>query len=348
MSNDKLSQWSNFINSIANLLTKIIWIALILIIMSSLGKYFISKKVKKYAPMVTESHKINYNVTWSEIDKRIVKGMKLAEKKAKLYAKQELQVYGDKLKERIDKDFLDWYFGYWTQQVLGIKGLYHEIFHKFYEAHPGAKEKITEEVQQEFAKRVLKPAISQMELERIARETVHVYLSNLQQELAQIPEEYHIAKEDWEKYLEGLAITIVEVNGNRSIPLSLKTIAAGTAVSTVAVVKVLSPIFKKIGSKVSIKLAGKAAAKMAAKTGAKVAAKTGGELLGSIIGIGIIIWDIWDHYNTCSENRPRLRESLYEYIDSMCEDLLNSPDAGVMSAIYQLERDIYEALKVRD
>jgi len=270
--------------------------------------------------------------------------MKSAHKKAELYARQELQDFADKLKERIDKQFLDWYFSYWTQQILGIKGLYHEAFHYVDEAHPDAREKITEEVQEEFARRVLRPAISQMELERIARKTVHVYLSNLQKELAQIPEEYQLSKEDWEKYLEGLAITTVDVNGGRTIPLSLKTIVAGSAAGTVAIVKVLTPIIKKIGSKISIKLAGKAAAKMAAKTGAKVAAKIGGEMLGSIIGIGIIIWDIYDHYKTRSINEPILRENLYDYIDLMCEELLTSPDSGVMSAIDQLEQDIMDAL----
>ena len=103
-------------------------------------------------------------------------------------------------------------------------------------------------------------------------------------------------------------------------------------------------MLKKIGGKVAAKLAGKAAAKMAAKTGGKVAAEAGGKMLGPIIGIGIMIWDVYDHYKTRQINEPILRENLYEYVDLMTNELLNSPESGVMAAIYQLEKSITDSI----
>ena len=342
------SKKKSVLNTISSIISKLIWLGVILIILASIGKYFIFKSNENETSTthITFKDKVITppSVNWSEIDNKIVKSMNFAHNKAKQFAEQELEEYAQQLKERIDKNFLKWYFSYWTQQILGIEGLYHEAYHYFDEEHPGAQEKITEEVQREFSKRVLRPAISQMELERITRETVNIYLTNLQRELAKIPKEYSIKKEDWEKHLDGIAQTTVDVEGGRRISFTLKTIAVSSIATTVAIGKALTPILKNIGGKVSAKLAGKAAAKMAAKTGGKVAAEAGGKMLGPIIGIGIMIWDVYDHYKTRQINEPILRESLYEYVDLMTNELLNSPESGVMSAIYQLEKSITESI----
>ncbi len=58
-------------------------------------------------------------------------------------------------------------------------------------------------------------------------------------------------------------------------------------------------------------------------------AKSGGKLLGPIIGIGIIIWDLWDHKSTRAENEPILRQNLYDYVDLMTQELLNDPQRAV-------------------
>ncbi len=171
-----------------------------------------------------------------------------------------------------------------------------------------------------------------------------IYLKNLQKELAQIPKEYKIEKANWEKHLDAISHTIIEVEGRRRIPLSLKALTIGTIAGTYAVFKAFAPLIKKIASKVSAKLAGKFAAKIATKTGAKVAAKVGGKMLGPLIGIGIIIWDIWDHYKTREINEPILRKNLHDYIDLMVDELLNSPDSGVMSVIYRINKQITNSL----
>ena len=336
---------SNILQMVSSNISKLIWLGVVLIILASIGKYLILKQNQNsQLTHITQKVALPPSIEWSKIDKKIVEGMKIAHNKAKNYAAQALEEYTSKLKKRIDENFLGWYFSYWTQQILGIEGIYHEVYHYFDEDHPGAAEKITEKVQREFSKRVLRPAISQMELERITRETVNLYLINLQKELIKIPKEYSIKKEDWEKHLEGIAQTTVDVEGGRTISLSLKTIAVSSIAGSMAIGKALTLTLKKIGGQVSAKIAGKAVAKMAAKTGGKVAAEAGGKMLGPIIGIGIIIWDVYDHYKTKQINKPILRENLYEYVDLMANELLNSTDAGVMSAIYQLEKAITDSI----
>ena len=338
-----LNSWTKFLHALTGFISKLVWLIIIIIILATLGRYFIfGNKDEKQLPQQKKTRTISVtpSTDWSKVDQSIADTLKRAYDEAHSYATKELQEYNSELKSRIDNNFLEWYFGYWNQQELGIKGLYHEAWHYFDKTHPDAKEEITTEVQEEFAKRVLRPAISQMRLEQIMQDTVRVYLQHLRKGLADIPKNYNITPEEWDRHLQSIAVTTVDVDGNRQVDLSLKTLALGTAAGTVVAVKALAPFAKNLGTKVSAALAGKAGAKLAAKTGAKVAAKSGGKLLGPIIGIGIIIWDLWDHKKTREENEPILRQNLYDYVDLMTEELLNDPKSGVMAPVMQVEKRV--------
>ena len=222
-------------------------------------------------------------------------------------------------------------FSYWTQRILGIKALFYKGIHFVFKNYPNAVEKITEEIQKEFANRVLIPPLAQKRLEQITENTVKVFISNLSNELAEIPEKYNIPVEDWENYLKNIAITIKNVEGNRRTKLSLKVLTLGTIAGSVKIVKIIMPYLKKIGAKIGEKVGSKVAAKagakifskIATKTGAKIASKFSGEMLGPIVGVAVLFWDLVDHYRTEKINRPILRKNLYEYVDAMMEDFLN-------------------------
>ncbi|MBC6480851.1 MAG: hypothetical protein GDA56_26810 [Hormoscilla sp. GM7CHS1pb] len=64
------------------------------------------------------------------------------------------------------------------------------------------------------------------------------------------------------------------------------------------------------------KLSGKAGAKIASKTGATLAGKIGSQLLDPIVGIGIIIWDVWDYHNTVKVDRPILHNNVLSPVTS--------------------------------
>ncbi|MDB9537584.1 hypothetical protein PN451_17410 [Dolichospermum planctonicum CS-1226] len=106
------------------------------------------------------------------------------------------------------------------------------------------------------------------------------------------------------------------------------------------------PIAAKVGSKIAATFAGKAGTKMAAKTGGMVAGKIGAELLDPIVGIGILIWDLWDYNHTVSINRPILRASILEYLHQVKHSLLNNPTNGIMASINQLESGILKSVQL--
>jgi hypothetical protein len=175
-------------------------------------------------------------------------------------------------------------------------------------------------------------------------------LNNLRTLVADIPKRYKVSAADWENYLAEISHQSSVIEGGRNVPITLKALYASTAAGTVLLAgKILGAFEGKalagIGSKLGGKIAAKATAKLAAKTGGKVAAKVGGKLLGPIVGVGIIVWDVWDHASTVSENTPVLRQSIYAYLDEMKLSLLDDPETGVMSVINQMEQQFRKSLE---
>lgn len=332
----RIHAWSDLLRSMG----KFLWLIVILIILGILGKMFVfksSKTPRSHEPIKKE---VVEKIDWSKVNKAIETVMTEARLETQTLAEQKLDDWITGNMERVDNDFLDWYFSYWTQQKLGLAGLLAQVMHWVDDDNPSAAEKITAEVQEEFTNRVIRPQIAQLEIERIINEIVARYSASLKGKLEHIPTEYKIRRADWERYIEDMAVMVKNVEANRHTPLSMKAIVGVTAGGTVLVVNALRPMISKIGAKISSKLAVKTASKMAAKTGGKVAAKTGGKFLGSIVAIGIIIWDVWDHHATTKKAKPVLRQNILDYLTEVKQSILHDPSYGIMTVIYKMEQSI--------
>ena len=142
-----------------------------------------------------------------------------------------------------------------------------------------------------------------------------------------------------------MAVITKSVEGNREISLSLKALVGAGAGGALLLFRSLKPVLSKIGAGISAKLTSKAAAKMATKTGGKVAVRAGGKFVGTFIAVGIIIWDVWDHYATKKKARPVLKKNINDYFIELKRSILHDPDYGVMTVIFRMEGNIVETLK---
>jgi len=332
----RIYAWSDLVKAFS----KFLWLIVIIIVLAALGKMFVFKSGK--SPKVREPIKkpVVEKIDWSKVNKEIEKMMTDARKETQELASAKLDLWIEKNMERVDNDFLEWYFSYWTQQKLGLKALLTQVWHWVDSDSATPAEKITQEVQEEFTNRVIRPQIAQLEIERIINEIVSTYSSTLKGKLEKIPTEYNITQADWDRYIEDISVMVKNVEANRSTSLPLKALVGITAGGTILMINSLRPIITKIGARISTKLAAKSAAKMAAKTGGKVAAKTGGKFLGTIIAIGIIIWDVWGHYATKKKAKPVLRRNIHDYLKEVKESILHDPSYGIMTIIYQMEQSI--------
>lgn len=340
---ERIRAWSDFAGHMGHLLSKSLWIVIILLVLAALGRYI---PRREHTPIHTsrQSKPVVQQTDWAHVDREIVAALATSRAASEEFASRALDDWTVKLMDRVDKEFLDWYFGYWNQQVLGLKSLYYSTTHAVGMHGLTAAAHITEEVQEQFARRVLRPEIAQKELENLTRDIVSHYVASLQNDLRALASRYRIPQVDWEAHLEAIAAMTAHTEGGRDVALSLKALTTSSAAGMVVVGKALTPTLQALGSKVSASLAGRAVAKMATTTGEKVAAKAGGRFFGPIVGIGIIIWDIWDHQATAAANKPLLRRNIHDYVQEVRKQLLYDTESGVMSVVYELEKNISAAL----
>lgn len=335
--------------------TPLIWAAVILIVIIPLiGRGLIGSSISD--PSHPKTHQPSAEVKIdrgghdpNKLDRAMVTAIKNAHTSAKNFADKELDAWVDELMTRVDGSFLDWYFNYFNQKKMEFSAPFvwlsaavtHWIDTNSPPPEQKVAEKFTEDFQREFANRVLIPKASQLKLENLTNETVDLYASELSSNIDQIQSSYQIPQGQWERYLDNIAFTI---NGTGGIVsnLSLKILIGGS--SYMFFKAAMIPVVGKVGSKVAISLAGKAAAKIATKTGGVVAAKIGAQFLDPIVGVGIIIWDLWDYHHSVEVSKPVLKEALLKYLKEVKTSLLNNPENGIMSAINQVEEGIYKSI----
>jgi hypothetical protein len=351
---------TNFLQSIYQFLRFIIpglWaIVIIVVIIPLIGQFFIAKSFQSTLPTTNSTdHSAlvtpKKDIDWTQIEQEVYKSLQNARQGAEDYAAKELDAWVENLTERIDKNFLDWYFGYFNQKQIEYKSFFIGMSNNMGRwLNPNGKsteesiaEIITEDFQTEFAKRVLRPQISQLRLERIATQSAKLFLKEAGANINQIPRNYQIAQADWNRYLEDLSINVVDSQGNKS-SLTWKLIAGGE--SYVVFKPLITPLLPTIGSKIVAGLAGKAGAKIATKTGTVLAGKVGSVFLDATVGVGILLWDIWDNNHTANIEKPILRENLVDYLELVKDSLLSNPENGMMTIVDEIQRNIMQSLSI--
>lgn len=341
----RLQTTAEVLDSLRRILVNSLWIAIVLIVLAAGGWVIVQSQLDERRAdgegrSAATVKPVRPEIDWRRVDAALAAALQSSRESAREYAAGQLDDWTASMMERVDQSFFDWYFSYWTQQLLGLKGLYQYGVHYVLKSQPTASEKLTEEIQAEFAARVLQPQIAQKTLERIINETASRYVNSLRQNLDDIPSTYSIGRAEWQMYLEDIAITAGAVEGGRQTPLTLKTLTVTGAGGAALLAANMKTAISKAGSKLMANSTGKLASSMAAKTGGKVVAKAGGKFFGAIAGFGVLIWDVWDHRLTEKENRPQLRRSLVDYFQELKLLLLDDPETGIMATFYAFEQQL--------
>ncbi|MDZ4872380.1 MAG: hypothetical protein CLLPBCKN_001768 [Chroococcidiopsis cubana SAG 39.79] len=345
---DRLRAWSDLIKSAS----KFIWIGVVIVIVLQLWGGFAVSNIKKHDGGSSKA----ITVTIPQ-DKQLSISNDIAAAIGKAYASAESSVeknldrWQSDVMERVDHPFLDWYYNYFTQLGIGVEAIWVNITTPSNEAKA---EKLIGGFQKEFTKQVLQPPLMQLEMERFTREAIDTYVSEANSGLVGVQSSYEIPQPVWEKFLEGLGGTVYNT-GSKEQDLPLRALSRGTGyVATTAMMQAVGAIgTKKVVTATASKVASKAATKIATKTAGKVLAEGGGmtaglvglDLINPIAGLGVLAWDIWDHYHTVKVERPIMRENLEKYLSEVKDSLLNDKENGVLSSIHEFHDGIYDSLK---
>lgn len=338
------SLWKLVLTSVWKAISILLWTMLILVIFSSIGRQiaFGETSISVAPPKSVEIENIELINQKKEknikidLDTALIESRQIALK----VASNELDTWKANIMKRVDdpkndRDFLDWYFAYWTQQGFGFDALKGWLNHQFNKNSPTAKEKIQETVFQEFTNKVLRPEIAKLELKNISRDISQAYSNELRKNLDKVRIRYNVPTADWNSYLQGLTVSVTNFNG-RQVSLNLKAIAIGSISGTAILAKPSLLAIEKITAKIGVKVVTKAAASVSAKVGAFA----GGELLGLPATVAILAWDAIDIHNTEVKSRPILKQSIEDYFDEIKKDILTDEENGIQKVILDLENNV--------
>ncbi|BAU09823.1 hypothetical protein LEP3755_02980 [Leptolyngbya sp. NIES-3755] len=341
--------WKLVLISLWRTISIFLWVILILVILSSLGRHAAfgepnSSVAVRKANVAIENGKPVPQLQESKIKADLDTALIESRETALKVASDELDIWIADLMKRVDDpnsdgDFLDWYFGYWTQQKFGLDAVTAWGVRRFNKNSPTVKEKIQETVLQEFTNKVFRPEIAKLELKTISRDVSQVYTDELRRNLEKVRIRYNIPTADWNSYLQDLTVSVTDFNG-RQVPLNLKAVAVGSVGGSVVLAKGALLAIEKVTAKIGAKVVAKAAASVSAKVGAVA----GGEFLGPAATVAIIAWDAIDIHNTEVRNRPELKQNIEAYFKLMKGDIVGDGQNGIQKLIADIEDSVRKSV----
>jgi len=249
-------------------------------------------------------------------------------------ADQALDDWAESLMVRVNAQFIPWYFGYISQTKLQLLYAYYWGLDKVIEGSPSAGEQINSKIQDAFSSKVLRPEVSELELNNIAQQTVDIFVKALHEDMRNIQESYSISDIDWNNYIQSISSLAGQTEGLRAVPLLLKTVmAAGVFTSVKITAPAISLIARKLGPK-AVTTATGSAGKFASFAGKSI---------GTYVAIGFIAWDIIDHLHTKKVNAPILRDTIADYLKQVRIQLKQK----IMFTVTEIENALVTTIEAR-
>jgi hypothetical protein len=296
--------------------------------------------------------KVQKDIDWNLVDEKIRIGIQAAHENAIAYGQELLVAWHNDKMEKIDSNFLEWYFGYFTQLEIGAKAVGYAATNWWNNSTRSASDQVATEVLKELEHRVFPTLLMNGEMESIAKETVSIFINSLGKELQDIPQSYKIPQEDWNRHLEEIAVMVSDIEGLRSQPLTLKALSAGALIGTktlaLPLTKIVVPAIKAtVGRSIksfSLKTATNVATKraIAAGTTKGSAMAASGPFAVFVFG-GLLAWEAWDHHSTVAANKPLMREQLKASLDQLEKNLI-AVDGPIGAPLYDIEKQIHKSL----
>ena len=343
---EKLPIWKSILISAWRIFSVLLWAILILIVISSLGRSlaFGATSIPSITVATPQSITVQHETPLDQRQENKVKvdlntALTKSREQSLKVASKELDRWIVKLMKKVDDpnnnhDFLDWYFGYWTQQGFGLNAVAASGIHLIDKNSPNAQSKLQENVRKEFTNRVFRPEIAKLELKNISRRVSLAYANELEKNIEDVRIVNKISTADWDGYLQGLAISIADVNGRP--PLNVKAFSIGSASGTLLLAKSTLIAIEKVSAKIGAKILTKVLTSLSVKVGII----SGSNVLAPLATIAIVTWDAIDIHNTGTEYRPILKNSIQDYFKEMKGEILTDGENGIEKLISDTENNI--------
>ena len=125
VSGSRVERWTRFLGAISRL----VWVIAIVVVLALVGRWLFVRGSGNSSPPRVVTKPVVSQVDWKKVDADVAEVLQRGRIAAEAAAGERLDTWIAKNMERVDADFLPWYFSYWTQQELGLKSLLYEVVH---------------------------------------------------------------------------------------------------------------------------------------------------------------------------------------------------------------------------
>lgn len=290
---------------------------------------------KKAPQLIQREYQFDYR-----IDQEIICALEAAEEEARKYASVQLDGWIFDMMAHTDT-MLDEYFTLFNVKKREASSLWHSLKHKVDKKSPSASDVMRKDFMDKFEAKVMNSSDAQQIIEAIADRTVEVFAASFGRGLAQVQADYNVPKLDWEKHINSLCGIASEYE-SRSVSVVAKCAYAGFAACNIAVP---GAVMTKFGKKVAQKVAAKAGTR-ACTAGAATAAKCI-PVIGAVVTVGMVGWDLYDTSKTAERNKRDIRAGFQQYFSEMKANLLGPTRGSIMGSIVLWSQEVISRIETQ-
>lgn len=290
--------------------------------------------------------------SWREIREEIWTASTLAGSEANFFARQAMQEWMGRVRERIDEDFVPWYSGYWTQQWIGLKAGWYEINRA--DDDESVEKYLTDYLREQFSEIVLMPAGAEADPRTITKQAADLYVRLLSMQLRCLPEMHAATPRSLLQRLDTIPLialpgtttgnaTLSQVFESNNLDGTPAYDALITQASSLTSLELLSPADERL-QVVTEQTVERLLAELPVRAGGGVAATVIGEALGLFVSAGVAAWSANRH----DQQKPAIESQLKEVLEAGLNDvwkiLMEDPDLGVLFPVNHMTQQVETGL----
>lgn len=293
---------------------------------------------------------------WRQVKEEIWIASTLAQSEAEIYARQAMQDWMGRVRERIDKEYVPWYSGYWTQQWIGLKAGWFELSRSDDEEE-SVEKYLARYLQENFYEIVLVPAGAEADPQAITERAADLYVKLLSMQLRRLPKTYAVEPRSLRESLRSIPlITLPGIPAGRA---ALSEVFDRDNLNEMSAYEALIFRANSVGSPeasspnqqhlqvVTEDAVARRLAELPVRAGGGAAATVVGEALGLFISAGMAAWSAIKHDQEKPVMESQLKEVLEVGLKDVWQILMEDPELGVLFPVnhmtQQIETELFPA-----
>jgi len=311
------------------------------------------KNLQQPTYLVADSLKSWNADKWYEVDKALAEAFQQAYAVTEEFARDELDSWENELLDKVDREFLGWYFNYFNKKAmefgipfvwLAFKVDFMDLLKKEDEKTSNSGQIIQQRMIHDFNRKFSQLVLNEeaeRSLKKIVDRVAKNYTASIGVKFSLVKADFQVPETDWNQHLDAISHLIYNTGTGNS------TLSSNSFNSNL-LTKVLTFTTITIGGKLAAKFAVKAGSSLAAKASGALAVKVGAQLLDPLLAIGFLVWDVWDYQHMVAQSKPALRKNIEDYLNQMKSSILeDDASAGILDAIQEVQNKLLSSLASR-